>query len=390
MKRIYFDHSATTQVDPRVAEVVREYLLDKFGNPSSFHSFGRETREALENARMQVAELLNCSPDELHFTSGGTEADNLALIGYSLKNRAHGDHIVIGSIEHPAVLKSAVELENRGFKVSRVAANRYGEITPDAVSAAIEDSTILVSVMHVNNEIGTVNDVGAIGAVCCKRGVTFHTDAVQSYGKVTIDVRAMNIDMASVSSHKIYGPKGIGALYVRNGIEVQPLTFGGHQEAGIRVGTENLPGIVGLGEAAAICKAEMENEAEKLIALRQLLHQRITDELENVSLNGHPSKRLPGNLNLTFHGVEGEALLMALDLEGIAVSSGSACSSGSKDPSHVLSSIGLSDEEAHSTLRMTLGRENTIEDIERAAAVIINKVRSLREMAGIHTEIQSA
>ncbi len=388
MKRIYFDHSATTPVDPRVAEVVREYLLDKFGNPSSFHSFGRETKEALENARLKVAELLNCSPDELHFTSGGTEADNLALIGYSLKNRTNGDHIVIGSIEHPAVLNSAAELENRGFKVTRVAANRYGEITPEVVSAALTERTILASVMHVNNEIGTINDVGAIGALCRKRGVTFHTDAVQSYGKVAVDVQAMNIDMASVSSHKIYGTKGIGALYVRNGIEVQPLTFGGHQEAGIRVGTENLPGIVGLGEAAAICKAEMQDEDEKLIALRKLLHQRITDELENVSLNGHPSKRLPGNLNLTFHGVEGESLLMALDLEGIAVSSGSACSTGSTDPSPVLTGIGLSDEEAQSTLRMTLGRENTTEDIERAATVIIDKVRSLREMAGIQPAVQ--
>ncbi len=382
MRRIYFDHSATTPVDARVVAVINEFLVEKFGNPSSLHSFGREVKEALEDARLKVAGLLNCSPSELYFTGGGTEADNLALIGYAVKNRDRGDHIVIGGIEHPAVKNGAAELEARGFAVTRVRPDHYGEIMPEAVAEALTGKTILVSVMHVNNEVGTINDIGAIGSLCRERGVTFHTDAVQSYGKVHIDVRAMNVDMASVSSHKIYGPKGTGALYIRDGIEVQARAFGGHQEGGVRVGTENMPGIVGLGRAAEICADEIDSEAQRLSSMRDSLHRRITAELESVSMNGHPSQRLPGNLNLTFHGVEGEALLMELDQEGIAVSSGSACSSGSTTPSAVLTAIGLSDSQAQSTLRITLGRGNTREDIDYAADVIVSSVKRLRAMAG--------
>lgn len=382
MKRIYFDHCATTPVDTRVAAVVNEYLLDKFGNPSSHHSFGVEAREGLEAARASVASLLNCSPGEVYFTSGGTEADNIALIGYALQHRDKGDNILIGSIEHPAVLNSVDELERNGFRVTRVAADRYGEIKPEAVAEALTDQTIIVSVMHINNEIGTINDIGAIGALCHERGVTFHTDSVQSFGKVPIDVQGMHLDMASISSHKIYGPKGVGAIYIRKGMEVHPLIFGGHQENGVRVGTENLPGIIGLGKAAEICAVEMDLEASRLGDLRNKLFHLITDELDDVTLNGHPDRRLPGNLNLTFHGVEGEALLTALDLKGIGVSSGSACSSGSAEPSNVLTGIGLSAEEAQSTLRITLGRENTIDEIEYAAKVMISTVQRLRSMAG--------
>ncbi len=382
MKRIYLDHSATTPVDARVAAVIKEYLLEDFGNPSSIHSFGRETKDALEDARARVAGLLNCRPDEIYFTSGGTEADNLALIGYALKHRQHGEHIVVGGIEHPAVKNSAAELEARGFRITEVKPDRYGEVKPEAVGEALTDDTIIASIMHVNNEIGTINDIGAIGSLCRKHGVTFHTDTVQSYGKVHIDVQAMNVDMASVSSHKIYGPKGVGALYMRQGIEVQPRTFGGHQENGIRVGTENLPGIVGLGRAAEICAAEIDDEAQRLSSLRDSLYHQITEKLESISLNGHPTRRLPGNLNLIFHGVEGEALLMLLDQRGIAVSSGSACSSGSTSPSAVLTGIGLSDEEAQSSIRITIGRENTKDDIDYAADVFVDSVKRLRSMAG--------
>jgi cysteine desulfurase len=383
MNRIYLDHSATTPVDPRVIEVMREYMLKKFGNPSSAHIFGKEAKPGLDDARVKVASLLKCSPHELIFTSGGTEADNLAVIGYALKNRAKGNHIVVGGIEHPAVRNSAEELVQHGFKISWVEPDQYGEIIPDAVAEALTDQTVLVSVMHVNNEIGTINDIGAIGAICRDRGITFHTDAVQSFGKVPINVTEMQIDMASISSHKIYGPKGVGALYLRDGIEIQPMTYGGHQEKGIRSGTENMPGIVGLGKAAEICRSEINAEAERLTALRDLLYKQITTELDDVHLNGHPHKRLPGNLNLTFDGVEGEALLMALDLDNIAVSSGSACSSGSTAPSPVLTSIGLSDEAAQSSLRITLGRENTREDMEITANTIIKTVLRLRVMAGI-------
>lgn len=382
MQRIYLDHSATTPVDGRVADLMREFLIGKFGNPSSIHSFGREANTALEEARSKVAVLLNCDPADLIFTSGGTEADNIAVIGYSLKHRHKGNHLIIGAIEHPAVRTSADELEQQGFRITRVEPDRFGEITLEAVTQELTEVTILVSVMHVNNEIGTINNIGAIGALCREHGVAFHTDAVQSFGKVHFDVQAMSIDMASISSHKIYGPKGVGALFLKNGIEVQPLIHGGHQERTVRSGTENLPGIVGFGKAAEICKTEMRAETERLTALRNMLYNRLTTELENITLNGHPTKRLPGNLNLIFHGVEGEALLTALDLEGIAVSSGSACSSGRAAPSMVLMGIGLSDEEAQSTLRITLGRENTREDIMRTASVMINNVKRLRSMAG--------
>ncbi len=382
MKRIYFDHSATTPVDERVAVVINEFMLEKFGNPSSIHSFGREAKVALEEAREQVALLLNCSPEEVYFTSGGTESDNIALIGCALQHRERGDHVVISNVEHPAVRNSAEELERLGFSVSFVAADRHGEIHTGAVAEALTDRTILVSVMHVNNEIGTVSDIGAIGALVRERGIIFHTDTVQSFGKMPVDVQAMAIDMAAISGHKIYGPKGVGALFIRRGIRIHPRVFGGHHERDIRAGTENLSGIVGLGKAALLCRDEMEGEARRLTDLREELYRRLTDELDGVTLNGHPTHRLPGNLNLTFHSLEGESILMALDLEGIAVSTGSACSSGSNEPSPVLTAIGLSPEEAQSSLRITLGRENTEQDIDYAGRVIIDVVNRLRATAG--------
>jgi len=381
MKQIYLDHSATTPTDPRVAEKVIEFMTAKFGNPSSIHSFGREARQALINSRQSIARLLNCNPEEIYFNSGGTEADNMAVLGYSLKNGVTGNRIIISNIEHPAVANSADELESHGFEVVQVKADSFGQLIPDAVLSAVNDQTILVSIMHVNNEVGTVNDIAAIGRALREKGIAFHTDAVQSFGKLPLDVDRMNIDMLSLSSHKIYGPMGVGAIFIRAGIKLQPLMFGGSQEDRVRMGTENLSGIVGLAEAADICRAEMENEAEYLTSLREQLHSSLLENLEDVTLNGHPTDRLPGNLNLTFHGVEGESLLMALDLAGIAVSSGSACASGSTQPSAVLLNIGLSEEEAQSSLRFTLGRSNTAADISRTADVVIKTVNHLRQMS---------
>ncbi len=382
MVRIYLDHSATTPVDERVVVTMNEYLLEKFGNPSSMHSFGRETKEAMESARSSIADMLHCSSQELYFTSGGTESDNIALIGYALRNQQRGNHVIVSQVEHPAVWESGDELERLGFDVTRIQSDKFGTIHPDAISEALTDRTILVSVMHVNNEIGTVNDIRTIGGITRQKGITFHTDAVQSFGKIPIKVDDMNIDMLSLSSHKIYGPKGIGALYIREGVDVQSRVFGGHQEAGVRSGTENLPGIIGLGKAVEICNEEFQQEAARLTYLREDLFTRLTDELDEITLNGHPTERLPGNLNLTFHGVEGESLLMALDLEGIAVSSGSACSSGNSKPSRVLTSIRLTPEEAQSTLRITLGRSKTREDIRYVARVIIDNVNRFRAMSG--------
>lgn len=382
MNRIYFDHSATTPVDERVVVEMNEFMLEKFGNPSSIHSFGREARAAMDDARQFVATLIGADSDEVYFTSGGTEADNLALLGYATRHRDQGDHVVVSTVEHPANLSAAAELERLGFSVTRVKPDRQGTITPEAVAAAMTERTILVSIMHVNNEVGTVNDIAAIGARARSRGALFHTDAVQSFGKLPINVREMNLDMLSLSAHKIYGPKGVGAIFVRRGMELNARQFGGHQESGLRSGTENITGIIGLGKAAAICAEEMEPEARRQAELRDELFSRLSEGLDDITLNGHPTSRLPGNLNVTFHGVEGEALLVALDLEGIAVSSGSACSSGSTKPSHVLTAIGLTEQEAHSTLRITLGRGNTKGDIEYAARVMIDTVARLRRVAG--------
>jgi len=389
-KRIYLDHSATTPVDRRVVEAMNEFMLEKFGNPSSIHAYGREAKDALDFARISVAKLLDAESDDIFFTSGGTEADNLALIGYCTRNRSRGTHVIISSIEHSAILRSAKELEALGFIVTRLRPDRFGEVTANAVEAAMTDHTILVSVMHANNEVGTINDLAAISHVAHTGGAVFHTDAVQSFGKLPIFVGRMGIDMLSLSGHKIYGPKGIGAIYIKHGVDLSPRQFGGHQESEVRPGTENLPGIVGLGVAADLCHDEMVSEASKLAYLRDELWNRLQSGLERIKLNGHPERRMAGNLNVTFDGVEGEALLVALDLEGVAVSSGSACSSGSTSPSHVLTEIGLSPQAAHSSLRMTLGRINSIEQIERAANIIIKSVIRLRFMDRPYSSSESS
>lgn len=378
MKRVYLDHSATTPVDPSVAEVMYECMVKRFGNPSSIHSFGRDAKPIFFRSQQEIASLLNCHPEEIYFTSGGTEADNLALFGYALEHGGMDGHIVISNIEHPAVERSAAELETLGFSVKRVPADEYGEIKVDAVEATLTSKTVLVSIMHVNNEVGTVNDLTSIGQMLSERDVCFHTDAVQSFGKVPIDVQKMSLDLLSLSAHKFYGPKGIGALYVRNGIALKRRIFGGSQQNGVRSGTENVPGIAGIGKAASICSAEMQNEYDELIELRKMLLREIRNNLDGVHLNGHPTERLPGNVNVRFDGVNASDLLIALDMDGIAASAGSACASGSVTASSVLTAIGLTEDQAASSIRFTLGRSNNREDIMYAGNMIIKNVNRLR------------
>lgn len=381
---VYLDHSATTPVDPIVAEVVHDAMLHQWGNPSSKYRVGNDAKVAVQTAREQVAGLISAPADALYFTSGGTEADNLAIFGTMEFARQTGnrDHFITTAFEHSAVGRTVDHLRERGFSTTVLPITSAGFIDPDALRDAIHDRTALVSVMHVNNEIGTIQPIAELAAITKDHGALFHTDAVQSYGKVPLSVQDVPVDLVSMSSHKIYGPKGIGALYVRAGVEITPRQVGGGQEQGIRTGTENTPGIVGFGRAAAICAETMDNEAERIGNLRDRFHGWIRDEVgEGVHLNGSVEGRIYLNLNLRFDDVEAESLLLALDLDGIAVSTGSACSSGSTKPSHVLTALGLSEIEAHSSLRMTLGRSNDEDQLRFAAERIGAHVRRLREMA---------
>jgi cysteine desulfurase len=380
-KRYYFDHSATTYVDPAVAAAMADVMTKNFGNPSSIHGFGRDARVILEDARETLAQILNAQPSEIFFTSGGTEADNLALIGAMEANRDRGNHIITSKIEHHAVLDSAEYLENNGFRVSYVSPDRYGVIQPDEVLEAVTPETVLISIMHVNNETGTINPIDQIGKIARERRILFHTDAVQSFGKIEVDVEAINADLLSISGHKIYGPKGVGALYARKGVNLTRRTFGGHQEREVRTGTENLPGAVGLAVAARKCAEELESEAERLKALRDRLWNGLQEKLPDLTLNGHPEKRLPGLNNISFKGVEGEALLLSLDLKGIAASTGSACSSGQTSASHVLLSMGIAPEIAQGSIRFSLGRENDADAIDYLLRVVPEIVTNLRQMS---------
>ena len=394
---IYMDHHATTPIDPRVLDAMMPYLTRVFGNAASrSHVFGWEAEAAVDESRRQVAEAMNASPKEIVFTSGATEGDNLAILGAARANRSKGNHVVTGATEHHAVLDSCHELEREGFEVTYLGPDRAGRIEAAQVSDAIEDRTVLVTLMLANNEIGTIHPVAEIGAVCRKKGVLFHTDAVQGFGKIPFDLEAMNVDLASVSAHKLYGPKGIGALYVRARrprVRLEPILHGGGHERGLRSGTLNVPGIVGLGKAVEISMAEREEEARRLRRLRRRLFDGIIAEVPDVSLNGPelPSieadgslvpgsedRRLPGNLNLSFAGVEGEALL--LGLKDIAVSSGSACTSASLQPSHVLKAIGVPDDLAHASIRFGLGRPNTAEEVDFTIGAVAATVRRLREL----------
>ncbi len=384
MKRIYLDNAATTALSPAVLEAMTPYLTTCYGNPSSIHAEGREARRAVERARRQVSTALNAaSPQEIYFTAGGSESDNWAIKGTALALRGKGNHIITTAIEHHAVLHTCAWLEKQGFKVTYLPVDEYGRVTAAQVEAAMTDGTILVSVMAANNEVGTLEPIGEIGALCRRRGVLFHTDAVQAVGAIPLDVQAMQVDMLSLSGHKFHGPKGVGALYIRKGVHPEILIHGGAQERSQRAGTENLAGIVGLGEAIELATTHLAENAARMTELRDRLIHGVMERISEVKLNGHPSNRLPNNCNFSFRYIEGEALLLRLDLAGVAGSSGSACTSGALDPSHVLLALGLSHEVAHGSLRLTLGTDTTREDIDAVLDRLPGIVADLRAMSAL-------
>jgi len=386
MKKIYLDYAATTPVDPRVIKVMLPYLSEKFGNTMSLHSFGQEAKEILEESREVIADLIKAKPNEIIFTSSATESNNLALKGIALARRSFGvggfaGHIIISSIEHPCIMESAKWLETQGFEVTRLKVDKYGLVNPEDVKKAIKKETILVSIMHANNEIGTIEPIKEIGKICKEKGVYFHTDAAQSFGKIEIDVNKMNIDLLTASSHKMYGPKGAALLYVKEGTKITSLLHGGGHEGGLRSSTVNVPAIVGFAEAAQICEREMKREGQRLTKLRDKLIEGILEKIDGSYLNGHPKKRLPNNANFWFSFVEGESLVIQLDLLGIAASTGSACSSEKLEPSHVLLAIGLKPQEAHGSLRLTLGRWTTEKEIDDVLEVLPEVVKKLRKIS---------
>lgn len=381
MRRVYMDHAATTPVDPLVVKAMLPYFSKCFGNASSLHSLGRDAFEAVEAARQKVANLIGSEKKEIIFTSGGTESDNLAIKGVAYKNRDKGNHIITCSIEHPAVLETCRHMESEGFKVTYLPVDRLGMINLADLEKAITEKTILITIMHGNNEIGTIEPVEEIGKIARERKVYFHTDAVQTVGKIPIDVKSMNADLLSMSAHKIYGPKGVGALYVAKGVRCEPIIHGGGHERGMRSSTENVAGIVGLGESAELAKQRMATDMLYLTDLRDKLTKGVLESIQESYLNGHPSKRLPNNANFRFTAIEGESLIMGLDAKGIAGSTGSACSSKKLEASHVLLAIGLNEVEAHGSLRLTLGRENTDEDVEYVLNALQEVVGDLRSMS---------
>jgi len=383
---IYFDHNATTPVDPRVLEAMTPYFTEHFGNAASRnHPFGWKAEAAVEKARQQIADLLGATAKDVVITSGATESDNLAIKGVARMYRDKGDHIITCVSEHKAVVDPCRRLEEGGYRVTWLKGDEFGRVSPEQVSEAITDETILITIMAANNEVGTVNPIAEIGRVARDRGVFFHTDATQAVAKIPIDVDGMCIDLLSLSGHKIYGPKGVGCLYVRRRSPRVRLTCqmdGGGHERGMRSGTLNVPGIVGLGQACEIARAEMPAEAQRLTALRDRLHEGIAGGLQFVTLNGHPTERLGGTVNLSFAYVEGEALMMKI--KDIAVSSGSACTSASLEPSYVLRAMGVSDELAHSSIRFSLGRSTTQEEVDYAVGQVIAAVKELRELSPLY------
>ena len=380
-KRIYFDHSATTRVLPEVEEFMRVYFLERWGNPSSIHSFGREARTAIETSRKQVAALFNADPTEIVFTSGGTESDNLAIKGVAMYKGKMKGHIITTRIEHHAVMEPCEWLKRFGFDVSYLPVSPEGFVDPGEVERAIRNDTVLISVMMANNEIGTIQPIKEIGAIAHTKGVPFHTDAVQSIGKMPIDVKADNIDLLSLSAHKFHGPKGVGALYVRKGTKIEPIIQGGGQERGLRSSTENVPGIVGLGKAAEIARRDMEPTCARMKALRDKMIKTVPEVVPKAYVNGNKIRRLVNNAHFRFDFIEGEGLILQLDMKGIAASTGSACSTGSLEPSHVLLALGLTHEQAHGSLRVTLGRENTEEEVDYLLEVLPGVVSKLREIS---------
>jgi len=380
MKKVYFDHSATTPVHPVVAEEMIRYVTENFGNPSSIHFFGREARRAVEEAREKVARGIGAKPEEIFFTSGGTESDNMAIKGAVYANRRKGNHIITSAVEHHAVLDTCKALQEEGFTLTILPVDRYGMVRLEDVAEAITEQTVLISIMHANNEVGTIQPISEIGKLAREKGILFHTDAVQSMGKIPVDVDDLQVDFLTISGHKFYAPKGIGVLYIRKGTKWQPISHGGGQERKHRPGTENVPGIIALGKAVELVLSDLSEESQRLAALRDKLVQGVMDRIPHVYLNGHPTRRLPNLVNFTFEFVEGESLLYSLDMKGVAASSGSACTAGSMEPSHVLLAMGIPVEIARGSLRLTLGRDNNNEDVDYFLDVlppIMDRLRSI-------------
>lgn len=380
MKRIYLNYAATTPIDPRVFKVMKPWLTEKFGNTAALESFGQEARRVLEDSRDIVADLMHAKSDEVIFVGSATEANNTVLKGVTFANKKKGKHIITTPIEHDCVLNASKWLKEQGFDITYLPVDRYGLIEPNDVERAIRKDTILVSVMHANNEIGTIEPIKEIGKICSEHDVYFHSDAAQTFGKIPIDVKKMNLDMLTVSSHKMYGPLGIAALYIKDGVKIEPLLHGGGHEFGLRSSTVNVPGAVGFAEAVRIAKKQMHKEAKEQTKLRDYLIENVL-KIEDSHLNGHPTKRLPNNANFWFARIEGESLIMYLDAEGIAASTGSACSSASLEPSHVLIAIGLRPEQAHGSLRLSLGRWTKKADIDYTLKVLPKVVNNLRKIS---------
>ena len=384
MKRIYLDNAATTPTDSRVLNAMLPYFTDGYGNPSSLHAFGQEAKHAVEEARNIIAGFIGANPEEIIFTSGGTESNNFTIKGIAYARRDKGNHIITSKIEHHAVLEPLHFLEKQGFEVTYLPVDEYGLVDPDDVEKAITERTILISLMHANNEIGTIQPISEIGKLARRREIYFHTDAVQTFGHLPINVDELNVDLLSASGHKLYGPKGVGILYVRKGVRISPFMHGGDQEQGRRATTHNVPGIVGFGKAVQLAKEEMGREIEQLTFLRDTLIKGILDGIELSRLNGHPKQRLPNNVNVSISYVEGESMLLNLDMEGIACSTGSACTSSSLEPSHVLAAIGIPRELAHGSLRFSLGRQTSEDDIGYVLSVLPGIVVKLRTMSPLY------
>jgi cysteine desulfurase len=379
-KQIYLDYAATTPVDPRALKAMTPYFTGKFGNPASLHSFGNEAREALENSREVIAKAMKAEPREIIFTSSATEANNMAIKGIAFANKEKGKHILVSSIEHDCILNSAEWLKKQGFEIEYLPVDKYGIVDPKEVEKRIKKDTILVSVMHANNEVGTIEPIAEIGKICQEKNVYFHTDAAQSFGKVPVDVKKMNVNLLTASAQKMYGPKGVACLFVKRGTKIDPLLHGGGQEFGKRSSTSNVALAVGFAKAVKICLSEMSKESKRLIGLRDKIIKKVLKEIPDSHLNGDPKKRLPNNVNIRFSFVEGESILFQLDSLGIAVSTASACSSPKLEPSHVLIAMGLKHEEAHGSLRVSMGRWTTEKEIDYLLKVlpgIINKLRSI-------------
>ncbi|MFH1655707.1 MAG: cysteine desulfurase NifS [Candidatus Omnitrophota bacterium] len=384
MKKVYLDYSGTTPTDPEVVKYMQPYFSDIFGNPSSMHSFGQEANKALEDSRSTVASFLGAKPDEIIFTSGGTESDNYAIEGVAFAQSKKGNHIIISAIEHHAVSETAKFLEKDGFKITHIKVDKYGLVDPQDIKKAITDKTILISVMHANNEIGTIQPIAEIGKIAKEKEITFHSDTVQTVGHIPVNVDDLNVDLLALSAHKFCGPKGVGAIYIRKGTKISTFLHGGDQEKGRRASTHNVAGIVGLAKAIEICSKKMPQEMKDQTALRDRLIKTLPEKIDEIILNGHPTKRLPNNVNFSMKYIEGESIILNLDLLGIAASTGSACTSSSLEASHVLLAIGLPHEIAHGSLRLTMGRWTKNEDIDYVLEKIPEVVKKLRAMSPLY------